>query len=356
MQQKDRLLGIDFFKIAAAYGVVFIHGLGGVSLDSESTRIVQVFSWFSVPFFLACAFYFSAISLYSKKDPFLQKRLRRILVPFGGWTAIYLIARSVKQLISHDHSLIKLISDPIGIMFGSAGVQLYFLPMLATGTVAFSFAALFLRKKDYSFLLFLIPISLVASSYLSTTGNTFILGKGVAFQTLFPDSTDFPVLRVLLVVLAWIVQCLPYILISLLLAQYIAPRFKCEPTWRKATGAISLIFSVGCIVLIYFGANIPFLVILFPYAVFIFGFSISIYLESKIIGILGSLTFGIYLVHGLFTDGLTVVLSKLFPLSFDAALSPPQLFLFATAIFGISLTISYLLSLNRHLSKLLLGT
>jgi len=356
MNQK-RFLGIDFFKIIAAYGVVSIHGLGGVTLDKQAIELNQLFPIFSVPFFLATAFYFTTVSFQTgKQNHFLQKRLQRILIPFLAWSVIYLAARGLKQILANDGSLTKLIADPINLLFGAAGVQLYFLPMLATGTFAFLIVATLLREKNLFWMIFLTLVSLWLSNWLISSQNSFILGKGVAFSGLLPSLAWHPFFRIMLVLIAWIIQCLPYILLSLILVNFILPNIKENSIQSKFISLIAFITMGFMLTLKYLDSGMPFISIGLSYSVFILGFFLSgAFKQFSLIGNISKLAFGIYLIHGLFTDGLTLVLSKIFSISFSSPLSSIQLFLFSTTIFGLSWGISYLISRNRTASKLLLG-
>ncbi|SRR5579883_1404735 len=141
MNRKRRLVGIDLLKGVAAYAVVFIHSLGGPFGNTGfwAEKIGLFFTGFAVPFFLATSFYLMAQKLYCSNSPYsLKSRLKNILTPYLIWTLIYLLFRTIKCLVIGDYQKISLLfSDPISILFfGGAAVQLYFIPLLMTGTIA----------------------------------------------------------------------------------------------------------------------------------------------------------------------------------------------------------------------------
>jgi Acyltransferase family len=246
---KFRFLGIDCFRGLAAFAVVMIHA-GGEIIYSESGSL-QPDLWvktliqacqFAVPFFLATSFYFMVGKLLKAPDQFsqtvfLSTRVTRLLIPYLLWSLIYLAFRAVKA-IQQPEGLAQLFQDPIFlIFFGGAGIHLYFLPLLFTGSLvipllhrfAFSHApfGLSLRQLKVSSLLLVLCLGLYEWMFLS--GNFFNLGANclaspqgcsVAFQSMIHGSTILsgnPLLRWLGTELAWIVRGCLYIFASAVL-------------------------------------------------------------------------------------------------------------------------------------------
>jgi len=352
-----RLIGIDLFRIIAAFGVIIIHGLGGIPMDNNASQLGHIFSAFSVPFFLATAFYLAGISLQSKPNKFsLKKRMQRILVPFACWTAIYLVARAAKQFILNDHSFNKLISDPIGLLFGSAGVQLYFLPMLATGTVIIFLIVEILNIRSLKYLAILATISLMVLGWLQSTDNLFKLGQGIALIHLFPDLYTKPGFREVFVLISWILSCLPYIFLSLILLNFHVKSILESRQNLKVSLPISIILIVVSLSIIHLNGSNAYLNIFLSYATLIFGLCISSSIRNLIfIQNLGRYTFGIYLVHALFTDGLAPLLEKVNSSLVPNELSLASLLIVSSTIFGLSLVLTFLISLHKISSRVLLG-
>ncbi len=371
INQTRKLLGIDIFRSIAAYGVVLIHGLGEIPRDSNSLIITNFFTAFSVPFFLITSFYFSrkAILLNDTKK-YLNNRIQRIIIPYFVWTIIYLLARSIQYLIGNKESFNRLIFDPINIIFfGAAGVQLYFIPMLFCGIlVAIIITKFFkpIKSNLLAYICFLLSIWLF--DLIVKTGNDFILGQGIAFKHLINISifNNFGIfqnfLRVILVALAWIIRCMPYIIFSIiihdfqdkkLLSKYI--NFERIRKYRWITLVLIPLFIVAG-----FLCNLYLINLFIPYILFIYAMVISdlitpISLISLVVNGLGRFSFGIYLIHALLTAGFLPIVIKLYPQIMTYHLSSVMLIISSGVIFLISLTITYLISLNKTASRILLG-
>jgi hypothetical protein len=355
--------GIELTRILAAYGVVFIHGITGVSKDLYSSLLAHSFSSFCVPLFLTLSFYLTLKSLTKKSvsnKRFLIDRLKRIGLPFLSWSLVYISLRFVKStfITPGDNSFIKTISDPIGILSGSAGVQLYFLPMLFIG-LAFS---LFLSRslnhlKKWQLILLLIS-SITLDIYIQDTQNSFAIG-GMAFtnlaNSLAIDLNHTPILRFVLVALAMLTRCLPYIAIAALLVK---TETQNPNIYSKfSTVRPRLVLSAIIITLLYLAATATsysahIYTLILPTLLLILGLCSS---QQKFFGIekIGSFTFGIYLVHSIFTDGFSALIPKFYPAL--TSLNLPTSLGIALFIFLLSLAITYSLSKFRLTSFLFLG-
>jgi len=355
-----RLAGLDIFRVLAAYGVVFIHGLGGdVPRDALTTQVSSWFSTFCVPFFLALSFWLLDKRIQqAEPKALLPTRTRRVMTPFFCWSVIYLAARLGKQLLTRDQSFNKLISDPISLLFGAAGVQLYFLPMLLVGTIAAILVGNFFkgRKSGAFIFLLLFAVSVVLKVWLVVSGNTF--DRGAAFQELLGVNSVEKMnglLRIISVIVAWVIACLPYVLFSSLLNQWLL-----EPILKPAARRIGLISCAIVLLLsipltIYF-KSFPINDLIMAYSALIFGILISHYLTGyPWLETFSKASFGVYLVHGLFTDGLAPVLQKVAPFLVVDTLSLPASISYSLVIFGISFACTQLIASNHQLKRLFLG-
>lgn len=117
-----RLVGVELFRGVAAFGVIAIHSglVVGNALTAEAGQLPRLFD-FAVPFFLAAALYFAALSLArpaAQTGGWLRKRLERLLFPYVAWTLIYTAAQGVKMMIqSRTEELGKLLVDPANRIF-----------------------------------------------------------------------------------------------------------------------------------------------------------------------------------------------------------------------------------------------
>jgi len=124
----QHITGFDYLRIAAAFGVVWIHGS-----DTHKTAMsLPPWTAFAVPCFWLMSAYLTQRSC--RHDPMrswpdlLVKRLRRLVPAYAGWTVVYLVLRLAKRrFISRTAFDI----DWISVIFcGGASYQLYFVPAL----------------------------------------------------------------------------------------------------------------------------------------------------------------------------------------------------------------------------------
>ena len=223
----QRLLGVDLFRGIAAYAVVFVHSGDeslGLPISQEAISLRMLF-YFAVPFFLASAFYFiTSKSEIDISQRFWRSRVDRILIPYASWSIIYLIFRSIFFFQSKQMDrLWDLLRDPLSIFFfGGASYQLYFLPLLFTGTFL-TIIAKYMQKIhiSYIFIGFFAIFSIIIDEWLIKSGNGFQLNPNTAFQNLLQTAgwqiSSLPLLRFFLVQIAWLIKCFPYLFIGILL-------------------------------------------------------------------------------------------------------------------------------------------
>ncbi|TDU80834.1 acyltransferase-like protein [Prosthecobacter fusiformis] len=117
---------IDAAKLFLAFGVVFVH-LG----PSDTPWLNKSFNTVTVPGFIILALYFfiHRISAFAQtpRASFQILQLDRLAVPYVSWTLIYLLLRLVK----HHSQQSEFSPDWLQLLlYGGAGVQLYYLPFL----------------------------------------------------------------------------------------------------------------------------------------------------------------------------------------------------------------------------------
>jgi hypothetical protein len=230
--------------------------------------------------------------------------------------------------------------------------------MLFTG-LAFS---LFLSKslnhlKKWQLILLLIS-SNILDIYIQDTNNAFAIG-GMAFtniaNSLAIDLNHTPILRFVLVAVGLLTRCLPYIAIAALLAK--TETQNPDIYSKLSTVRPRLVLSAIIITLLYLAATATsypahIYSLLLPTLLLILGLSSS---QQKFLGIekIGSFTFGIYLVHSIFTDGFSALIPKFYPTL--TSMNLPTSLGIALFIFLLSLAITYSLSKFRLTSVLFLG-
>lgn len=133
---RPRETGIDATKVVAAALVLFQHVTGALAsraLAPAALVFVNALSWSAVPIFFA-----ASGALFGRRvagpgfdrREWAARRLRRILLPYAAWSAIYLVR--ARLLAGTD---IKV--DWVGVIFrGGAFYTLWFLPVLVWVTVS----------------------------------------------------------------------------------------------------------------------------------------------------------------------------------------------------------------------------
>jgi peptidoglycan/LPS O-acetylase OafA/YrhL len=314
-----RFTGIDLFRGMAVFSVAILHA-GNGSTASGLAGSLSHFSEFAVPFFLATSFFLASRKLCKFETFFsLQSRLSRLLIPYLSWSLIYLVFNILKYVVSKRLGEIgDIFRDPVSIIFfGGSAYHLYFIPLLLIGTVLLKGAEWLLRRGvSLKVLLLLFVVSITVYQILLTSGNEFKLGPNVAFQELF-GSNKFafwinPILRVSMVAFAWILRCLPYIFVSLILQH---PRF---PKLLPKLDFILVAFICTLFITVN-GVGDQFLPgslyeIMRGYLALMSAIALSSILnENLLIHNLGLCSFGIYLMHLIFVETFKTLLGRIYP-------------------------------------------
>jgi fucose 4-O-acetylase-like acetyltransferase len=242
MARQKRLIGIDLFRGLAILAVAILHVAGGGSIKSiAGWQQITNFALFAVPFFLSLSFYLAIKKLYLSPQPYpLQARLTRLLVPYLFWSTAYLLYKIVKYVaVGEVSKLVNLFADPLALIcFGGAAFHLYFLPLIAVGTLQIALLDLArFTSRSWRGLVALVPISLLGYEILLRTGNEYQIDVGCAFKPLLaavlPTGNTNPILRLLLAIVAWGLRCLPYISVAAILAHRNTSRFRLNLVERQ---------------------------------------------------------------------------------------------------------------------------
>jgi fucose 4-O-acetylase-like acetyltransferase len=360
---KKKLIGIDMFRGLAIFAVVVLHVDGSIVVPPLGWAQVTSFAKFTVPFFLAASFYLAIDKLYSSLKPYpLRSRLTRLLIPYSCWSALYVFYKIVKYSMTGDSGkLVALFHDPLALIcFGGAAFHLYFLPLLAIGTILIKFSEWTIAKKiSLAGLVLLCLVSFITYEILIVSGNSHDIVIHQAFQPLIaavvPMENINPLLRWIAVSLACVIRCLPYILVSTILNHPAFKNFQLNfvnrrPNWWPWLWLFIFIILNG------FGSQFlpqSLYEVSRGYLALWTAISLSnILKDNYLIQSLGACSFGIYLSHIFVLEFFQSMMKRIDP-DYINSTSTPFLLMMAIVIMGISWAITLLLTRTKRLSSIL---
>jgi peptidoglycan/LPS O-acetylase OafA/YrhL len=365
--KKEKLLGVEFFRGLSTYAVILVHSgdeTWGLPIDSGAIAFRLNF-YFAVPFFLATAFYFMTSKpeiAYSSK--FWKSRFERILIPYAIWSFIFLILRVIIFTLSKKTDrLQQLLQDPLSITFlGGTSYHLYFLPLLFAGTSLILLTPLIEKLNISKFgLILLSALSIALYHLLETSGNSFQLGTNVAFESFSNFGSikieQYPILRLFLVEIAWVIRCLPYFFIALTLNRLLINQKS------KLQSNIIFVIGFGILFLIcnFFGnLFLPqaFQETILAYTLLLLSISLSgqfnTNVKAKLTTSLGVCSFGVYLIHPFIMNFTKPIIGKILPESVDS-ISVFSMLSFSVPTFLLSWFVVAYLIRNKTIAKYLFG-
>lgn len=360
MYKADRLTGIDLCRGLAAFAVVLVHSGDQTWGIPISPSAIQFTSWFNfaVPFFLAASFYFTTTKSALNISPnFWQKKFKRLIVPYLVWTAFYIILKSIIFLTANDYQqLWQLLADPTAIIFfGRASYHLYFIPLLFVGS-SWLYATKYLIRLRHSILStsILSAFSIVIYQVVLDTNNNFNLGSYKAFPELLnlipTDNLMYLLWRVILVIISWLLKCLPYFLVAIIINQLLRSKYY---KWINHNSTqiilllIFLLFNIGG------DALAPTVIreIIVAYSLLLFGISISQHLRNnQLINNLGLYSFGIYLIHPFVKSIVEIILVNILP-QVTQSVSIISISVYAISSFVLSWSLISFISKHKLLAR-----
>ncbi len=363
-EKKNRLLGIDLCRGLAAFAVIVLHSgdeTWGVPVGYWALKF-RTFFYFAVPFFLAVSFFFTTRNVSDKMSlKFLRTKFQRILIPYIVWSLFYVVFGTIFFSITNQFvRLNEWQQDPVGVIFlGNASYHLYFLPLLFSGSLLiFRIKNILKWQKGINILAFLSVFSIVINQIIDLSGNSFRLNPPIAFSSLLNSVALEPIIyqlaRFLLVQIAWMLKCLPYICLAIILNYLLV---KVHKSIFKRKILLFLFFAIFVFINIF---NTRFILgelssVVGAFSLLLFGICLSNFLkEDSIIKSLGNCSFGIYLIHPILKRAITIILTLAIP-KLTSQVTIISMLCFSISTFLISWLVVLVLMQNRQLAKYLFG-
>lgn len=123
MTVRKYIPGFDFIRPIAAFSVVWIHGCAG----SYWTRELNALNNYAVPVFIAISMFLFISKRPADFGEMATTRFKRLMIPFFIWTLIYLVIRLFKSKMVHEPFEIDWIQT---FVFKGSSYQLWYLPNL----------------------------------------------------------------------------------------------------------------------------------------------------------------------------------------------------------------------------------
>ncbi len=362
-KRRYRLLGIDLFRGIAVFCVIVLHSDGIITTKPPTWEVIRQFSGFAVPFFLSTSFYLAINKLYSFKENFnLIKRLKRLIIPYFSWSFIYIFYQFSKYLIEQESDKINsLLNHYVSTLFlGGAALHLYFLPLLITGTLVIKLCHyLILRQINLRYLLIGVLLSLIFYQEILISGNSFQVGYNVAFQPLLDSiflQRNNPLMNLISVWLSWILRCIPYIIIAMVLSHPITKNKLRKFNFQRLNYVLFISFMF--LITNLFAENIlpeSIYEISRGYLALLVAILISRYLKNNyILNSLGVCSFGIYLIHLLVIDFGQIIILKIYP-EYGIQTSSLMLLTFSIFSFIVSWVAIYFLVKQKTIAPIMFG-
>lgn len=364
MERKRRLLGIDLCRGLAAFAVIVVHS------GDETWRVpvsywalqFRLFFYFAVPFFLAVSFFFTTQNFSKNIDlQFVKTKFKRILIPYAVWSIFYLVFGTIFSLLTHQSDrLNELLQDPFSIIFfGGASYHLYFLPLLFSGILLlFLIKNLVKRQNGIIIIAFLSILGIILNEIIALSGNSFRLNPPVAFTSLLnliePNSIGYQIARFFLMQIAWMLKCLPYLCLAIVLNYLL---LKVKPSIFKSRGALLLFFAIFILANTF---RAKFIIselspVVIAFSLLLFGICLSSHLtENSVIKSLGNCSFGIYLIHPILKRITTSILSYTIP-QLASQVTVISMLCFSISAFLVSWLVVLVMMKNKQIAKYMFG-
>ena len=285
-----RIGGFELLRAAGAFAVVWIHAC------DPSKTILRWSAWaaFAVPAFTFVSFHLLQKRACERPEStyasLLGVRLQRIAPAYLAWSAVYIAARLLKHALQGGAPLV---SDPFGWIFmGGASYQLYFLPAILYGSAVFLPVIVVAARTRHRRTAGAVMLVLAAALYAAGRfAQPVLAGKGEPF--IVRQMVD----------LAWLVPAASFCALAWP-GGFRAGSRTARAAWAAA-GCAAFVLAVLDVVpaaaraaCIGLGPAIA-------------GMAAASWAVPAVVGKVARISFGIYLCHGLFVEGLQLAAGRL---------------------------------------------
>jgi hypothetical protein len=287
--------------------------------------------------------------------------LKRIFIPYMIWSILYLLLGTFfASMINQTDKLNQFFQDPLSIIFfGGASYHLYFLPLLLSGTVLILLLNHLVKHQSrIPIMIVLSIVSIIINRLIGLSGNSFQLNPNTAFSSLLNlldiDEPYYSLARFILVQINWILICLPYFCIAVILNHWL---LKIKPFVLKSKFLFFLFLSMFiCVNTFHQIFIIPELRnIIIAFSLLLAGICLSSHLkENRIITNLGNCSFGIYLIHPIIKKITGIFLTFTVP-QLTSQITIVSILCLSIPSFLISWLVISLLMNNKYLAKYMFG-
>lgn len=282
---KQRLPGIDAARFLAILGVIWIH-----CCRSKTLAPTANFGRFAVPFFVITAIYFAcrhAQRAQQSLRSYAISRVGRLYVPFLAWNLIYISLSDLKRKVLTHMPMVKFTAA--GFLLNGFSLQLWFLPFILVVSIgSFAYGRLLCRTPHWRAAL--TAAAAVAAFLWPTIPEPHALQTGL--QWYCPA-------------LGWAAG--PSVLLGFsFFGAMQSPIFERVMTGRLAGYLGLAALAVGIAFVLREGRS-DVVEALSGLALAVWAFSDSDIGISKWLAWFGPLTYGVYLVHAVFVEGIEAV-------------------------------------------------
>ncbi len=278
-KEKIYIKGFDLVRPIAAFSVVWIHGCE----TSIWTKRLNPLNEYAVPVFIAISFFlFAGQVLSGRLDSFkdmAMARFKRLMIPFFIWTLIYLAVRYAKAMFLHQPFEISPVET---FLFRGSSYQLWYLPNL--------------------FYLFLLFFPFLKAARRDTRTASFALLTVIALAVMIIFSNNAAITQA-----DWFTRHVRLYFVPSLVSAGIGMLYYLHYTsiqarYDKTAQSIAPLLAVGLFILQFF---VPHLVVSLLFIAVLFAWLLfQAKTDSPFIKRLSDNSMGIYLVHGIFLEGI----------------------------------------------------